>query len=178
MSQTGQVTLVWSGLSGKDFTIGLELPSGMPIFPSEELSAGPNLRRSVTCGDSEMMASALVNGNNLTTDPKDMVLLPHDPVTGAAAKVVVKFLQGSGAQVTSVKIWNYNHGVEGSWFGVKRVRLSVDGRPVVPSLLLRKAAGVTCFDYGQVVPLTPAQVRAPRNTSSFLPSLLGASLGL
>jgi hypothetical protein len=84
----------WLGWSaGEEFTIGLELATGMS--PALGLVGTTQLQHGSGGGSTEEVAARLVDGENLTTAPEHMLLLPYDPVTRAVAKVVVHFNKGT-----------------------------------------------------------------------------------
>lgn len=97
MSGDASYTLLphsWLGWSaGEEFTIGLELATGMS--PALGLVGTTQLQHGSGGGSTEEVAARLVDGENLTTAPEHMLLLPYDPVTRAVAKVVVHFNKGT-----------------------------------------------------------------------------------
>ena len=79
--------------------------------------------------------------------------------------------RGRPPVVACVRVWNYNKNVSDSFRGARRMRVTLDGRPILPpqqqhhhrycdedsdgTFLLRKAPGISLFDFGQVVWLQP-----------------------
>ena len=88
----------------------------------------------------------LINGVNLTTQDKNMWLIPY--VYGNDHKLTIDFKEDR--IVSGIRIWNYNKSVEDLGRGVQIMNVSADGKLITPSkgLLVRKAPGSDTYDYG------------------------------
>ncbi|KAK3260020.1 hypothetical protein CYMTET_31008, partial [Cymbomonas tetramitiformis] len=127
---------------GTDFTIALE----------QSVAPEVDLRASITGGGQyEQLMTILVDPCNMTVDPNHMVLIPRDGDSGRWARIVVKMTPG--VNIGHLRVWNYNDGVDGSFSGIKRLKVSLHGQVVHSGFLLRKAPGTMCFDFGQEVEL-------------------------
>ena len=64
---------------------------------------------------------------------------------------------GQSTTVGALKVWNYNAGLEGTYVGVRRLAVTLDGRRLSPpeGFLIRKAPGNDSFDFGQFVDFSP-----------------------
>jgi hypothetical protein len=91
----------------------------------------------------------LINSNNVTTNCGEMW-------TCSESSSVVTINLQEKREIGGLKIWNYNAGLEESYFGVKRMEVYMDGKLLSPSggFLIRKAPGYAEFDFGQFLPLT------------------------
>mmetsp|Transcript_13961 Transcript_13961/g.16857 ORF Transcript_13961/g.16857 Transcript_13961/m.16857 type:complete len:874 (-) Transcript_13961:312-2933(-) len=155
-----------------DFAITVEFGLGaLPETPDTAAKGQPShrsARQPISKGALDAMAATLVDDVNQTTDPRHMAVLPPDTKTGGWARIMITCRQE--ADVAHLKLWNYNDGVEGSWRGCKRVSVNLDNTPIASGLLLRKAPGSECFDYGQMIDLKPATpVKTAGSNASNLP---------
>ncbi|KAL4707890.1 hypothetical protein ACJJTC_010325 [Scirpophaga incertulas] len=94
---------------------------------------------------------SLFNGRNITTDFDDMWCVSFAP--GAKFCHIVMELR-EPAEITSVRVWNYNASMELSYIGAKHATVSVDGAPLqYRPALLRRAPGAACYDFVQQLQL-------------------------
>ncbi|GMI37559.1 hypothetical protein TrRE_jg13071 [Triparma retinervis] len=95
--------------------------------------------------------SMLLNGKKITSDPSEMWIV--EVVNDGEVSIHVDL--GMEYDVGGLKVWNYNAGQEDSCFGVKRMRVYLDGKLGSPEegFLIRKAPGYANFDFGQFLAL-------------------------
>eukprot|EP00753_Platysulcus_tardus_P011658 PLAT3303.1.p1 GENE.PLAT3303.1~~PLAT3303.1.p1 ORF type:complete len:554 (+),score=289.27 PLAT3303.1:1852-3513(+) len=101
--------------------------------------------------------AVLLNGVNETVAAENMWLVPFE----AGWQPTLTLDLGRARNVQGLKIWNYNE-PEGSFKGVKWLRVELDGQLISPDggMLIRKAPGRDSFDFGQFVALNRELVRA------------------
>ncbi len=90
----------------------------------------------------------LVDGTNVTTDDRHMWLVPFTP---GKSHVVVTIALSKPRFLSELRFYNYNKSLEDTYRGAKIIRLSLDGKPILPlggSLVMPKAPGTACFDFG------------------------------
>ena len=138
----------WGGIGGLGLT-GLEVLDSefklIPIF-SENLAIIPNVFHDVDF-------DKLLNTEKITTRPDEMWTLLTDVLHVQPVSIIIDLKAESF--IGGLKIWNYNAGLEESYFGVKRMEVYVDDKPMSGSgsgFLIRKAPGFDSFDYGQFIP--------------------------
>ena len=99
----------------------------------------------------------LVNENNITNDPYNMWIV--DVLSNNfAEEVSIHIDLMKDYDIGGLKVWNYNASLEESFFGVKRMRVFLDGKLASPEsgFLIRKAPGYASFDFGQFLAMNPA----------------------
>ena len=95
--------------------------------------------------------SMLLNEKKITSDPNEMWIV--EVLNEGEVSIHVDL--GTEYDVGGLKVWNYNAGQEDSCFGVKRMRVYLDGQLGSPEegFLIRKAPGYANFDFGQFLAL-------------------------
>jgi len=95
----------------------------------------------------------LLNGKNVTTEERNMWLIPFTPGNDHVLRIDF----GSPMEVWGVKIWNYNASLDDSYKGARHVHFWLDQTSLSPSdlHLLRKGPGISAFDFGQTIRLMP-----------------------
>ncbi|KAJ8953940.1 hypothetical protein NQ318_019182 [Aromia moschata] len=92
----------------------------------------------------------LINGENVTTKPKNMWLVPYNN-----EKVVITIDFNGFRYISGIRIWNYNENLELSYAGVQTVKILLDCKPVINPLnnedifILRRAPGNEHYDFVQ-----------------------------
>ena len=104
-----------------------------------------------TIGDLDQLAAP----PQVSTDPGTMWAVSQQRVA-ATLRILVDL--GQSTTVGALKVWNYNAGLEGTYVGVRRLAVTLDGRRLSPpeGFLIRKAPGNDSFDFGQFVDFSPA----------------------
>ncbi|XP_065215223.1 katanin-interacting protein-like isoform X1 [Planococcus citri] len=88
--------------------------------------------------------------NNLTVDEKEMWLIEFDELP-----VIITLKFSTPVHLSALTIWNYNASPESSYYGVKLISLSVDGKELSDRQFIevRRAPGYCHYDFGQRIPL-------------------------
>mmetsp|Transcript_5505 Transcript_5505/g.15335 ORF Transcript_5505/g.15335 Transcript_5505/m.15335 type:complete len:1697 (+) Transcript_5505:302-5392(+) len=138
-------------------------PSSLDACP-RDLNAIPGYS-----GDDRTL-DKLLDGTNATTNDAHMWLAPMKMSTLSGGPVSADDPNGwlsitlgsSPAEVTGLRIWNYNKSLEDTGRGLKAVQLFLDGKPLSPpgGHLLAKAPGRGDLDFGQYLPLHPGMLEA------------------
>lgn len=87
----------------------------------------------------------LFNGENITTDDKNMWLIPFNDT-----KPFIKIDLGEQRKVSGVKLFNYNKSDEDTFRGVKKIRITLDEK-VFGDFNIRKAPGHSRFEFGHII---------------------------
>ena len=124
---------------------GLQSP-GSPA----RLEGGAEETADDTIGDLDQLAAP----PQVSTDPSSMWAVSTQRVA-ATLRILVDL--GQPTTVGALKVWNYNAGLEGTYVGVRRLAVTLDGRRLSPpeGFLIRKAPGNDSFDFGQFVDFSP-----------------------
>nr|CAD2203459.1 unnamed protein product [Meloidogyne enterolobii] len=98
----------------------------------------------------------LLNGINLTCDPKNMWIMNKEVSEDALLKqssIFLSFTFPREVRISGISIWNYNASTELSYAGVRYARFYANGRPIngLGDILLRRAPGFVFFDFVQDV---------------------------
>ena len=125
------------------------LRSSPPGSPAR-LEGGAEETADDTIGDLDQLAAA----PQVSTDPGTMWAVSTQRVA-ATLRILVDL--GQPTTVGALKVWNYNAGLEGTYVGVRRLAVTLDGRRLSPpeGFLIRKAPGNDSFDFGQFVDFSP-----------------------
>ncbi|CAD5207049.1 unnamed protein product [Bursaphelenchus okinawaensis] len=107
-----------------------------------------NLDCTVRCSNDDESddAKRLLNNRNLTCHPEDMFLTSFD-VNKPAPTLSFQFAEN--IEISGISIWNYNATQELACAGVKCMQIYMNGKPIVNTVILRKAPGYVFFDYVQ-----------------------------
>ncbi|VDM43879.1 unnamed protein product [Toxocara canis] len=100
----------------------------------------------ITASAASETAQRLLNGRNLTRNRDDMWLISFAP-NGPPPRITVTFPEP--VPLIGICVWNYNASPEMSYAGVRSAQLYVNGKPIMGSILLRKAPGYVYFDFVQ-----------------------------
>jgi hypothetical protein len=142
----------WGGMGGMGLTGLAVLDAQFQTIPID-----PQALRVVTSSQTDagttLTLPNLVNGENVTADPRNMWSTEWD---GEEVQVYIDL--GRECVIGGLKIWNYNGGPEETYFGVKSMIVALDGRLCGGSsggggVMVRKAPGYASFDFGQFVAL-------------------------
>jgi hypothetical protein len=84
----------------------------------------------------------LCDGENQTTDPSHMFLMPFSPlgVSGGSCSSLNIDL-GQATPVQGLKVWNFNMSLDDSYRGLRRIRVIMDGVLWTPNQAAQAAAG-------------------------------------
>jgi hypothetical protein len=91
----------------------------------------------------------LFNGINVTTDDKNMWLIPY--TCGQFHKIWINL--GKRHKIQRILIYNYNKNIDDVTRGVKRMTISIDGKLITPrnGFLIRMSTGNDKVDYSQSI---------------------------
>lgn len=128
---------------------------GFPyVLKPEYLFASPKDLNSIQgySGDYRTV-DKLINGNNVTTQDRNMWLTVFRSSPGKETILVITF--PSPVKITGIRLWNYNKSREDTSRGVKTLRILIDDQVVVhPSgVPIRRAPGIATQDFAQVIPI-------------------------
>eukprot|EP00002_Diphylleia_rotans_P001000 TRINITY_DN10545_c0_g1_i1.p1 TRINITY_DN10545_c0_g1~~TRINITY_DN10545_c0_g1_i1.p1 ORF type:complete len:1785 (+),score=340.31 TRINITY_DN10545_c0_g1_i1:93-5447(+) len=133
--------------------------TGIQIFDGEGnlinlnaamLSAQPKDLNELPGSNSDVRTlDKLVNNQNLTTDIKNMWMIPYK--SGSRHVLAISLLKPT--KLGALKIWNYNKSPDDSFRGAQRVRIYLDDKMIssAEGVILRKAPGHADFDFGQLI---------------------------
>jgi len=100
-------------------------------------------------------ADKLLDGCNVTTKGRHMWLAPFGEGGSHTITLDLPLVHGRPPVVACLRLWNYNKNVSDSFRGARAMSVTLDGCTISPDVgehfVVRKAPGVSKFDFGQLI---------------------------
>ena len=128
----------------------------LPLL-ADNISAHPrDLNDLPGCSGDDRTIDKIIDGVNVTMDDSHMWLAPI-PNDGSPNVVTVTFSPEYPADVSGIRLWNYNKNLDDTGRGARVVKVFADGREATPpsGVVVGKAPGLVDFDFGHTVRLEP-----------------------
>ncbi|KAF7992615.1 hypothetical protein HCN44_004959 [Aphidius gifuensis] len=95
---------------------GIEIMTDHGVIPSSQMS--------LSCQDDNETIDRLIDGNNMTMEPKYMWI--SRKIFDIDITIIITL--NAEEFLTGIRIWNYNESLESSYFGVKQMMIELDGK--------------------------------------------------
>ncbi|GJQ72137.1 hypothetical protein Trydic_g3231 [Trypoxylus dichotomus] len=104
----------------------------------------------ISCNVRSETLSRLINGKNLTTDKRNMWCVDYNK-----EEVVLSLTFETFVYLSGLRVWNYNESLDMSSAGVSKMKILLDGKPVISPVSgnelfwIRRASGNVFYDFVQ-----------------------------